>query len=166
MTAQSAEAALWFLPGATLVSAYVAWSDLARMRIPNVAVLALLAVFAITGLFALPLEDYAWRWVQGLVMLLVGMVLNAAGRLVGAGDAKFIAAAAPYFAMRDMTLMTMILTASILASVVVHRIARATRLRELAPHWESWHQGRRFPMGVPLAATLVGYLLACVLTGP
>ena len=58
--------ALWFLPFALPISIWVAWSDLKFMKIPNKAVYALLAVFLVVGLIALPLADYPWRLLHTL----------------------------------------------------------------------------------------------------
>jgi len=86
------------------------------MKIPNVAVVALIASYAVLGLIALPFEQYLWHWTHFVVILILGFIGNAFG-LFGAGDAKFAAAAAP------------------------------------------WTSGNRFPMGFPLAMTLVFYLI-------
>lgn len=150
-------AAAWLLAGALPVCLWVAWSDLARMKIPNKAVMALVLVFALIGALTLPLADWGWRWTHLGVMLLAGMALNAAGAM-GAGDAKFIAAAAPFIALSDAGILLALLAGTFLAAYAVHRIARATALRRLAPNWQSWEAGRRFPMGFPLAATLCLYL--------
>lgn len=50
-------AALAFLPAATVIGFWIAWSDVATMRIPNKAVLSLLACFLIVAAFVLP----RWR---------------------------------------------------------------------------------------------------------
>lgn len=155
--ATPAEAAAWLMLPALPISLWVAWSDLARMKIPNLAVLALFASFALVAPFVLPLPDYGWRWLHAGVMLAVGIVLNAAGAM-GAGDAKFIAAAAPYVALRDLPTVLSLLAVLAILSFVLHRIVRASRLRRLVPHWQSWEAGNRFPFGLPLAATLVTYL--------
>ena len=90
-------------------------------------------------------------------MLLVGIVMNAAG-MIGAGDAKFAAAAAPFIALGDLRLVMALFAANLLAAYVTHRIARHTPLRKLAPNWESWHRGWDFPMGLSLGATLAIYI--------
>ena len=46
--------AMWFLPFAALISIWAAWNDLKFMKIPNVAVLALVAVFLVL-VFCLPI---------------------------------------------------------------------------------------------------------------
>jgi len=94
---------------------------------------------------------------QGVIVLIIGIVLNAAGA-VGAGDAKFIAAAAPYVPREDGLLVLMIYAAALLAGYVAHRIAKHSRLRTLAPDWQSWTMGKKFPMGLALGGTLAIYL--------
>ncbi|QFT64160.1 prepilin peptidase [Roseivivax sp. THAF30] len=150
-------AAWWFLPFALPICLYVCYTDLSRMKITNVAVLALALVFALVGLIALPFESYLWRYTHLLSVLAAGIALNAAGAL-GAGDAKFAAAAAPFIHIGDLQIVLAIFAVMMLAAFVAHRIARATALRRLAPHWESWSSGSRFPMGLALGPTLAVYL--------
>ncbi len=154
--------ALALLLGAVPVCLWVAVSDLSRMRIPNPSVLALAGVFAGLGLAALPAEgwtlaDWGWRWANLAAVLLAGMALNAAGA-VGAGDAKFAAAAAPFVAAGDAADMALILAAALLVAWAAHRLARATIGPALRPGWRSWSSGKRFPMGVALAGALLAYL--------
>lgn len=157
MLAQSSSAALWFLPFATPIALWVMWSDMATMRIPNKAVVALTVVFALVGLVALPLEDWLWRWSHLAVILLIGFVLSVAG-LLGAGDAKFAAAMAPFVALPDLGVFLPLFAAILLASFVAHRAVRAIpALRGLTPGWVSW-ESRQFPMGLALGAALVAYL--------
>lgn len=154
-------AAALLLP-ALPVSLWVMWSDMARLRIPNRAVLALALGFVLLGLLMVPLgawtlPDYGWRLLHLPVVLIVGMALNAA-RAMGAGDAKFLAAAAPYVALDDWRLLLALATGLFLAAFVTHRLARATLGPRLAPDWASWGSGRRFPMGLALGALLLAYL--------
>ncbi|MHA6344473.1 prepilin peptidase [Roseivivax sp. CAU 1761] len=152
-----APAALGLFLATLPVCFWVAWSDLARMKIPNAAVLALVALYALAGPLLLPPGPWSWGWLQLALLLAAGIALNAAGAL-GAGDAKFAAAAAAYVQPGDLGLVMALFAATLLAAYLAHRGARATPLRRLAPHWESWHSGRRFPMGLPLAGTLALYL--------
>lgn len=160
----SATAAAVFLLAAVPISGFVIFSDLARMKIPNVAVGALVLAYAILGLIVLPFDQYLWHWTHLVFLLIVGIILNAAGAM-GAGDAKFIAAAGPYLATNDLRLLIPLFSACLLAGFVAHRIARATPIRKAVPHWESWDAGRRFPMGFPLGMTLVSYLGFVAFTG-
>ncbi len=156
--------ALWFLPFVLPIAAWVAWSDLARMRIPNAAVICLLAVFLLVGLLVLPLDVWAWRWAHFVAVLAAGFVLNAV-RALGAGDAKFAAAMAPFVAIGDLGAFAVLFAVMLLAGFAAHRLVRATpRLRALAPDWESWSRGD-FPMGLPLAGTLAVYLIVAAVSG-
>jgi len=149
--------ALWFLPFALPICLWVIWSDLRAMRIPNKAVLSLAGVFLVVGLFVVPQPEYLWRLVALVVMLVIGMLANAAG-MMGAGDSKFLAAAAPFVALGDFTLMMIILATNMIACYATHRLVRASPLSQLAPDWASWSSGPKFPMGFALGSTLVIYL--------
>ena len=149
------------------LGAWVAVSDLSRMRIPNRAVVTLAVGFAVVGLACLPLEgwtlaDWGWRWTHLAVVLVMGMALNAAG-LMGAGDAKFAAAAAPFVALADLGTLVAILAAATLVAWVLHRLARASVGPALAPGWRAWSSGQRFPMGVAFGMTLSAYLALAAL---
>ncbi len=149
--------ALWFLPFVLPLCLWVMWSDLKAMRIPNLAVLALAGVFLVVGLAALPLSEYPWRLATMAVVLLAMFVANVAG-VMGAGDSKFIAAAAPFIDPADVGPLCFIFAANLLACFTTHRIAKYSGLRRLAPDWTSWDRGRKFPMGFALGGTLVIYL--------
>jgi len=152
-----ATAALWLMVFATPICLWVAWSDLRSMKIPNKAVIALVVVYLAIGLAALPLPDYLWRLSHLAILLAVGIGANAAG-LMGAGDAKFIAAAGPFVAPGDASAVMLILAGVLVSAYVTHRLARVSPLRRLAPGWASWHSGRRFPMGLALGPALALYL--------
>lgn len=152
-----ATAALWFLPFCLPICLWVAWSDMAFMKIPNRAVLALAAVYLVIGPLALPHEVWLWNWLHLPVVLVVGFAANMMGGL-GAGDAKFAAAAAPFFMLGDLAPVFYLFTAVLLAALATHRAARAVPVvRRLAPGWESWTR-RDFPMGLALGGTLLIYL--------
>lgn len=141
------------------ICAWVTYTDLKFMKIRNLAVLALVAVFAIVGPLVLPLDIWAWRWLNLAVVLAVGLGLNMAAG-VGMGDVKFAAAAAPFFSTNSShVLMALILMqACLLAAFVTHRIARnIPAIRAATPDWVSWGH-RKFPFGLVLVGTLLGYL--------
>ncbi|KAF0675822.1 prepilin peptidase [Profundibacterium mesophilum] len=157
-------AALAFALPALPICIWVAWSDMARMKIPNAAVIALAASFALIGPFVLPLEDWAWRWTHLAAVLLAGFCLNLAGAL-GAGDAKFAAAAAPFVAPQDIPAVMVLFAAVLLTAFATHRAARAVpAIRARSPHWESWKR-KDFPMGLALGGTLAFYLLRAAMPG-
>jgi prepilin peptidase CpaA len=160
----SAQTAIWFIPFAVPIGVWVAWNDMAFMKIPNQAVIALFVVFAVVGLAAMPFEDYLWRYVQCAGVLALGFVLNIV-RAVGAGDAKFAAAMAPLIDPGDLRLVLVLFAAVLIAAFATHRAARAVpAVRTAFPTWESWSR-RDFPMGLALGATLIFYLLLGVAVG-
>jgi prepilin peptidase CpaA len=127
--------------------------------------MALAGVYVVIGPFALPgWEPYLWGFAYMVAMLLAGMLLNAIGAM-GAGDAKFLAAAAPFIAPGDLGELIWILAGVTFAAFATHRLVRASALRDLAPDWASWHQGNRFPMGLALGPTLALYLCLAALKG-
>lgn len=152
-------AALVLLIATLPICAWVVFTDLKFMKIRNVAVLALIGVFAVVGLAVLPPEIWAWRWLHLPVVLGIGLLLNIAAG-VGMGDVKFAAAAAPFFAIQPshVWLMIVLLQACLLAAFTTHRIARAIpAVRAATPDWVSWGH-RKFPFGLVLVGTLEGYL--------
>ncbi len=155
--------AVWFLPFVVPIAIWVAWSDMATMKIPNKAVGALLVVFAVVGVMALPFTDYLWRYAHFAVVLAIGFGLSSV-RVLGAGDAKFSAAMAPFIALSDWLLFMYLLGGVMIAAFVIHRAVRASSIREKFPHWESWSR-REFPMGFALAPSLTLYFLIALIIG-
>ncbi|MGH1466289.1 MAG: prepilin peptidase [Cognatishimia sp.] len=160
----SATAALWFLPFVVPICFYVAWSDMRAMRIPNYAVMTLLAVYLVVGLIALPFDVYLWRYLHVVVALGVGILLNAGG-VVGAGDAKFVAAAAPFVPIADLSRLSVIFAATLLAAWLTHRAAKHSPIRKMTPDWESWNKVKDFPMGFALGGALSIYLVLGAING-
>ena len=134
------------------------------MKIPNKAVMALGIVFLVVGLLVLPLPEYLSRLLQLVIVLLIGFILNMVGA-IGAGDAKFAAAAAPFIARGDLRTILFLFAAVLLAAVATHRLARLVpAVRRLTPDWQSWER-KDFPMGLALGGTLAFYLIAGTLYG-
>ena len=155
----SSAAALTFLPFAIAIGIWVAWSDMRYMRIPNPAVLALGAVYLVTGPLVLPFGTYLWGWALGAIVLGFGFVLNAGGAL-GAGDAKFGAAMAPFFVGTEARNTAMLLAACLIGALVAHRGLRMVPVfRAATPGWKSWTVPKDFPVGLSLAGMLLIYLL-------
>lgn len=153
-------AALWFLPFVTPICLWVAYSDLSRMKIPNKAVLALTAVFVVIGVFVFPLVDVGWRLLQLVIVLAITFLLTVV-RAIGAGDAKFAAAMAPFITIpQDTTVILGLFAIATVVGFASHRLARSIpAIRRATPTWESWIRKTDFPMGYPLAATLLVYLI-------
>lgn len=154
------EPTLPFLLGATPLALYAGFSDLKTMTIPNWVSVALLAVFVVLGLIFIPFDIFLWRLVAAGVVLICVFILNMLG-VLGGGDAKLIAASTPFVAFQDWAACLLFFSAALIITLVLHRIARAIPLiRRATPDWASWQSGRNFPMGISIAATLIFYLAA------
>lgn len=172
MLATTWTTAAWFLPFVIPIAIWVALSDLKTMKIPNKAVLALMAVFVVVGLVALPFNEYLWRYAHFGVVIVIGFVLSTVG-LMGAGDAKFGAAMAPFIALADLGTFLFLLAGTTFAALVLHTIIRYTpALKRLFPTWESLaveedrsFRKKRIPYGFGLAPALVFYLLIPLFNG-
>lgn len=152
-------AALSFLPFALAIGIWVSWSDMRYMKIPNTAVLALGAVWLVVGILVVPFESWLWGWALAAIVLTGGFIANAAG-LLGAGDAKFAAAMAPFFALSNLRFDLGLLAACLLGAFASHRLLRLVpQFRAAAPEWASWtHED--FPMGLALSGMLIFYLIS------
>lgn len=154
----SVSSALWFLPFVAPLCVWAMLSDLKFMKIRNQCVLAMMVVFGVIGLIALPLDVYLWRWSHFAVILAVGFVLNMGG-MFGAGDAKFAAAMAPFFDFGDYTVALYLYCITALAGFAVHRIIRRIPIITRAtPDWHSW-TSKRMPFGLSLGVMMVTYLV-------
>ena len=139
------------------LSLWVAWSDLRTMKIPNKAVILLIAIFVVAGLALMPLDAWAWRWANFAVVLGFGFLLNAIAH-VGAGDAKWAAAMALFMRAKDAYFVLPLFAAFLLGAFAAHRILRANpAVRRATPDWVSWKR-KDFPMGLALVGTLLFYL--------
>ncbi|MCG3267986.1 prepilin peptidase [Yoonia sp. I 8.24] len=158
----TAYAACWFLPAVIPIAVFVAWNDMRVMKIPNLAAGALLLSFAVLGIFALPFVTYLWHWTHFAVVLAVGILFWMSG-VIGGGDVKFMAAAAPMVAVADLRMFLLIYASCLLAALVTHRLAKHSPLRKIAPDWLSWDNDR-FPKGLALSGTILFYLLVVAIT--
>lgn len=154
----TAQAAYWFLPAILPLALFISWNDMRDMKITNRTVAVMLIVYAVLGPFAFGWEMYLWQWLHFPIALVVCMALWAL-RFMGGGDAKLIAAMAPYFVMADIEIILRIFAASLLGALVVHTLFRLTPLKRPVQHWKSWTAGRYFPKGFPLSMTLLLYLV-------
>jgi len=170
MIGTTAAEALWLLIPALPIAIYVAWGDLAHMKITNKSVLVMGGAFILVGLFVFPFELYVWRLAHIAVLFAIGSAAFAGG-LVGGGDAKYTAAIAPYFAASDLRLILVLFSAMLLAAFVTHRLfGRIPLVRTFTADWKSWsagdvENGKKFPMGLALSGTLIAYLFWALASG-
>jgi prepilin peptidase CpaA len=158
----SSLAAWVFLPFVALIGIWVAWSDMRAMKIPNQAVIALYVVWILPGLLVVPFHAWLWGCALAVIVLVAGFILNMTGAM-GAGDAKFASAMAPFFVGADIRLVLGLMAACLLGAFTAHRLARVIPpLRRVAPAWESWTHDD-FPMGLALSGMLLIALLFAAL---
>ncbi len=151
-----------FLPFVLAIGVWVAWSDLKFMKIPNKAVIALLVVWLVVGILLVPFQMWLWGLALAAMTLVAGFVANAAG-LVGAGDAKFAAAMAPFFVGSDPRYVMGLFAACLLGAFFSHRAMRmVTPYRHATGDWASWTH-KDFPMGLALSGMLMFYLITPLL---
>ncbi len=142
-----------------VLMAITAWFDLKSLRIPNWCVLAVLAVFLVTGLWGLPLDIFAWRLLHGVIVLVLGFGLyTVAGGHVGGGDIKMIAVLTPFIPGAHVGFVLLIFVLVSVAGLIVHRLARAG-LRDRKTGWAALDQRRFFPVGLLLGGTIMIYLI-------
>lgn len=154
--------ALWFLPPVLAIGVWVSWSDMKFMKIPNAAVLTLAACYLVIGPVALPFDLYLWGWALGLMTLVAGFISSTL-RLVGAGDAKFAAAMAPFFAGSNPGFVFSLFAACLIGAFAAHRLmGRIPAFRRATTDWASWTHAD-FPMGLALSGTIAFYFIAALL---
>lgn len=160
----AASEAIWLLPPALPVALFIAYGDLKFMKITNAAVLLMAGIFLFFGFIALPFYGWLWQIAQMLIMLLVGILAHGL-RLMGGGDAKYLAAIAGFVAPADVPVVLILFAVSLLAAFTFHRLARAVPfVRRRTPDWKSWESGTLFPMGLALSGTLIAYLFSALVT--
>lgn len=153
---------LTFLPFAFAIGIWVSWSDMKYMKIPNKAVVALAAVWVVVGILFVPFDLWLWGLAFGAGTLVVTFLATMAG-LIGAGDAKFAAAMAPFFVTADPRFVMALFAACLLGAFVGHRgMGLVTPFRTATADWASWTH-KDFPMGLALSGTLIFYLASPLL---
>ena len=134
------------------------WYDLKALRIPNWCVLGVVGVFIVTGLWGLPLELFAWRFLHGVIVLFVGFGLySISGGRVGGGDIKLIAALTPFIAGADVLFVLGVFALLSFAGIMIHRLVRGL-LRGRVTGWAALDQKRFFPAGLLLGGTIMIYM--------
>lgn len=150
-------AALWFAIATLPLTLYVCWTDMARMLIYNKTVLALIVVFLILSPFLLPWQVIGWQLLNAVITLVIVFLLTSFG-VLGAGDSKFIAAAALYIVPGDWMSVAILFAVTTFVAIVLHRVGGKLGLQALTPTWESWSRKKDFPLGLALGPTLSIYL--------
>lgn len=137
---------------------YITFSDLKFLRIPNVANLALLAIFVVIAPFFLEWGDYGIRIGQGVIVLIIGFILTSIG-LLGGGDSKLFAVMAPYIAYQDITTFLFLSFGLTIIAIIIDKVVRRIpRFMESLKDWRSFQDKQKLPYGFPLSISLSIYL--------
>ena len=155
--------ALWVTLAAMVpLMAIASYTDLKSLKIPNVVVLAVLLVYAVTGLWGLPTDTFFWRLLVGVIVLFIGFAAFSAG-VVGGGDAKMAAALAPFIVPGDILMLMLMYVIVTFALLMILRLIQHF-LRHEETGWLSLDQLKKparervFPMGLILGLTITLYL--------
>ena len=148
---------LWIAAAGTIpLLSWAIWLDLTALCIPNWLVGGVLGVFLVAGLVALPLDLFAWRLGQGVLLLAIGFGLFSVG-VLGGGDAKLVAALAPFVPWVDvghvMALFAIIAIVTLMLFVLTRRVVRNRHTG-----WDALDQDVNFPMALAIAPTMILYL--------
>lgn len=144
------------------IAIWAAVSDLKRMKIPNISVLAMAAIWPLIGWYLVPLQPWLWGFAIMALVLVAGFLMYLTGTF-GAGDAKFAAAMSGMFVGGNIGEILLIIFVSMVGSLFVHRLLRSLSfVRNATPDWESWTKRRYFPFGLALSCIVVFYLLAAI----
>lgn len=145
--------AFWLVAGIALWAAVV---DFLWLHIPNGVHLALVAVFAVLVLPGLPWAEVAARLGVAVVLFGIGVGLYAAN-VLGAGDVKYLAAAAPLVPADPavVILWLLLVTMAGLPVLALHRIARRV---PAASRFPSFAEAGYFPYGPAISVGLVTIL--------
>jgi prepilin peptidase CpaA len=142
-----------------VLMALVTWYDLKQLRIPNWSVLAVVAVFVVTGLWGLPLDIFLWRLLHGVIVLVLGFLLyTLVSGHMGGGDIKLIAALTPFIAGPDLGFIALVYALLAIVGLIVQRFVRAIQ-RDRVTGWKALDQKRVFPAGLLLGGTIMIYLV-------
>lgn len=155
--AYPSDAAAVFLLFMVPIWFYMAWNDMAHLKIRNGLVLLVFGLFLIVGPLVLSWPLFVGQLIQAVVVFGIIVVLFMAG-VMGGGDAKFIAAASPFFMREDGIMILMIALACSLGAFTTHRVFRLAGADRTTPLWRSWRSGKRFPLGFSLGAIVCLYL--------
>lgn len=148
-----ADLAFWPVAAISLWAAAV---DALYMRIPNAVHVALLAVFVVLVLPGLPWQQVALRFGVAAVLFALGFGLYAAN-VMGAGDVKYLAAAAP-LVQPDPALILVWLLMVTVAGLPVLALHRLARLLPGTGRFPSFTEAGYFPYGPAISIGLVGIL--------
>lgn len=132
-----------------VVLVFVAVEDIQRFRIRNGAVLLLVALYGGAALASGSLHDALWHGLFGLVALIL-MFAAFSLRLVGAGDAKLMAAACLWIGPENALVFALLL----LGSTVLYGLGAGLRLLPARRD----ERGTKIPFGPSIVVAWIGVI--------
>jgi prepilin peptidase CpaA len=142
---------------ASLILAWAAVSDVRKRIIPNVSVLALLAVFLAWAVLVLGFGQSLVSSLEAAAIAFAATFALYAFKVIGAGDSKLFAAAALFFGLGYLPLfaLTTVLAGGAIAAISL--AARPRRAMVMLTMGGKGDWGRGIPYGVAIAigATVV-----------
>jgi len=130
------------------VLAFAAYTDLTRMKIPNMLSLIGVALFAVSIPF-LPFEETGLRILCAAIVFAVMFLLFAFG-LFGGGDVKLMAVLMLFIPSSSLFEFSYIFSASMLIGIVLISLLQAYPAM-VPSHWRSIQRKGHFPMGISIA---------------
>ncbi|WP_204115194.1 A24 family peptidase [Shimia biformata] len=139
------------------VLALIAWSDLRELRIPNKLTIAALVVFAATAVFV-PFDEIPLRLLAAGICFAICFAIWCFG-IMGGGDVKMLPVLCLFVPIDLWWVAPYIFSASMLIGVSITWGMQRARHAEDA-EWESVRNSGKFPMGISIALTGLGVLVA------
>lgn len=131
-----------------LTGSYAIWSDVRRRRLPNVLCLVVALLGGAVSFYGGGLALAGSGLLHGLVALIVGILLFSAG-IVGAGDAKYYAATAVWYPLKQAGDLLLFVSAAGFVLFVCWFLWR--RMQGIKIPRRSTADADRFPYGLAIA---------------
>lgn len=138
----------------------IAFTDLKEFRIPNVMLLALIAVFAVYAILALPWAEIGLRLALSLGVFAICFTLFLVANF-SPGDAKAATVCTLLIEPRAIPEFLMGLALSGLAALLIIAVMRRfiTVGETGVGGWQVWTRPRHVPYGFPLAGVTMIFLI-------
>jgi prepilin peptidase CpaA len=144
--------------GAAILMLAVIFCDLRYMQIPAPLVAAIVALFCLLAVTALPFEESWHRIAVALIVLFAGIIAFAFN-LFGGGDVKALSATLLLVPFAQLALFALLFSAALIGGVLLVGALRRVFSTETS-RWAFLRNERRFPMGISIGAALLALTVA------
>lgn len=127
-------------------------SDLRYLRIPNLYVMAGLALFI--ALLPTGVGDLQWRLLAALCVFASLSALFAV-RLVGGGDVKMMTVVVLFVPPDSWSLFAVLISAALISGVIAILLLRSLLTGVVPTGWQAIDEPRAFPMGLAMAFAVI-----------